>query len=175
VRGYDLRDKTQVQASTLKLVSNVLGAETLTLLGEIGYQHWSGIGNPGSSTRYGRDFLYGTAESAAGPCAATPDYCAADGFATTTAWGYRLLASLSYPGAIAGVNLSPRIFWAHDVRGYSADTMFNQGRKTLGLGIRAEYLKRYYADLSYTTFNHKAKYDPQRDRDFASVVIGTTF
>lgn len=175
LRGYDLKDKTQIQVSTLKLFSNVMGAETLTLLGEVGYQHWSGIGDPNTSTRYGRDFLFGTAASSAGACAAAQPYCSADGFATTNAWGYRALASLSYPGALAGANLSPRVFWSHDVKGYSADATFNQGRKNLGLGIRADYLKKYYADISYSTFNHNAKYDAQRDRDFASVVVGMSF
>lgn len=172
IHGFDLKDKTQLQLSTLKLFSHVMGAETFTLIGEVGYQRWSGIGDPFTSTRYGRDFLFGTAESAAGPCMAMPDYCAASGFATSTAWGYRALAALSYPGAVLGVNLSPRIFWSHDVRGYSADGTFNQGRKNLGLGLRAEYLKRYYADISYSTLNHSAKYDAQRDRDFVSLVVG---
>lgn len=175
IRGYDLKDKTQIQASTLKMFSNVMGAETLTILGEVGFQHWSGIGDPNSTTRYGRDFLYGTASSSAGACGAAPDYCSADGFATTNAWGYRAMASFSYPGAIAGVNLSPRIFWSDDVKGYSADATFNQGKRNLGLGVRADYLKKYYADFSYSTFNHSAKYDAQRDRDFASVVVGMTF
>lgn len=181
-RGYDLKDKTQIQVSTIKSFANVAGADNLSLLGEVAYQHWSGIGNPLTSTRYGRGFEYGIApwsvNGVSRGCVSNGSSsqnagCDADGFATTNAWGYRLLASLQYNN-VGGVNLTPRVFFAHDVRGYSADNIFLEGRKTLGLGVRAEYLKKYYADLSYTTYARDTKYDSFRDRDFVSLVIGMT-
>lgn len=180
IRGYDLKEKTQVQLSTIKSFANVAGADNLSLLGEVAYQHWSGIGDPLTSTRYGRGFEYGvarwSANGATGNCVSNGSSsqnagCDANGFATSNAWGYRTLASLQYNN-VMGVNLTPRVFFAHDVRGYSADNIFLEGRKTLGLGVRAEYLKKYYADFSYTTYDHDTKYDSFRDRDFVSVVIG---
>lgn len=182
IRGYDLKNKTQIQVSTIKTFANVLGAENLSLTGEAAYQHWEGIGDPMSSTRYGRGFEYGVARWSAngvtGNCVSNGSAsqnagCDANGFATSNAWGYRVLASLQYNN-VGGVNLTPRVFFAHDVHGYSADNIFLQGRKTLGLGVRAEYLKRYYADFSYTTYAHDTKYDSFRDRDFISFVVGMT-
>lgn len=179
--GYELKDKTQVQLNTLKIFPRVMGAESVSLLGEVVYQRWSGIGNADTERRYGRAFVFGqAAHSGSGlACAATgnadPTYCENEGFATKNAWGYRLQATFSYPGVFAGVNFKPRIFWSHDVKGYAADNLFVEDRKILGVGAGFDYLNKYYVDFSYNRFNRDAKYDTFRDRDFASVVVGVNF
>lgn len=186
--GYDLKDKTQFQVSTLKLFPQVAGAEQMALIGEVAVQHWSGIGDPNTSRRYGRAFVFGQANwSGAAPfptvCSGAPttsssanlSYCDTGGYATTSAWGYRVQSELSYPDVYAGINMKPRVFWSHDVRGYSADNIFLQDRKVLSLGARLDYIAKYYADLSYTRYNHNAKYDVFHDRDFFSVVVGVNF
>ncbi|SFV12436.1 DUF1302 domain-containing protein [Pseudoduganella namucuonensis] len=179
IRGYDLKNRTQVQLSTIRIVPQLMAAESLTLIGEAAYQRWSGIGEPGTGPRYGRNFVYGMGQSATVACAATanpnPDYCENKGYFTSNAWGYRVLAELSYPNAYAGVNLKPRLFWSHDVKGYAADAAFSAHRQILALGLRAEYNSRYYGDISYTRFNRNAKYDVLHDRDFVSVVAGINF
>lgn len=179
VHGYDLKNKTQLQVSTVKIFPRVAAAESLTLVGEVAYQHWSGIGDPETSARYGRASMYGLAQTATIPCAFTGNlnssYCENKGFYTSNSWGYRLQAELSYPNALAGINLKPRGFWSHDVRGNSADGTFLKDRQILGLGVRADYNKQYYADFSYTRYNHNAKYDVLHDRDFFSAVVGINF
>ncbi|PRC91147.1 DUF1302 domain-containing protein [Solimicrobium silvestre] len=180
IQGYDLHNKSQLQMNTTKVLSQVIGAESLTLVGEVGMQHWSGIGDPNdpASIRYGRAFLYGFATNNAAVCAKlnpNPAYCAANGFDTSSAWGYRMQAELSYPNALAGWNLKPRVFWSQDVRGTSGDGIFLQDRETLGLVLRADYLNKYYAQIAYTTYNHHAIYDPMNDRDNISAVIGIHF
>ena len=179
IRGYDLKNRTQIQLSTIKILPQLMAAESLTLIAEAAYQRWSGIGDPNSSARYGRNFVYGMGQSATVACAATgnpnPDFCENKGYFTSSAWGYRVLAELSYPNAYAGVNLKPRLFWSHDVKGYSADAIFSEDRKILALGLRAEYNSRFYGDISYTHFNGNAKYDVLHDRDFVSVVAGINF
>lgn len=183
--GYDRKDKNQVQVSTLKLFPQVLGAESAMLIGEIAAQHWSKIDDPYTSRRYGRGFLFGQAVTstltncaaggAAGAGNARSDYCENKGFATPSAWGYRLQVELSYPDVLAGINLKPRVFWSADVKGYSGDLTFLEDRRTLVLAGRFDYLGKYYADISYNRFNHNAKYDIFHDRDFYSVVVGVNF
>jgi hypothetical protein len=177
--GYDRKSKTQVQLSTLKQFPQIAGAESLTVIGEVGYQRWSGIGDPNTSRRYGRAFVFGQAQTSTLSCAATGNlnasFCENEGFATTNAWGYRLQAELSYPNLIAGSNLRPRVFWSQDVQGYSADSIFVKNRQILGVGARVDYLARYYADLSYNHYNRDAKYDIFHDRDFYSLVVGVNF
>lgn len=178
LRGYDLKNKTQLQASTIKIFPNVLGASSMSLVGEAAFQHWSGIGNPNTGVRYGRGFEYGAAQHASlgGAClAGNAANCTQDGYFTSNAWGVRILAELEYPNLIASVNLKPRLFVSQDVKGWSADSMFVQGRRTISLGLRAEYAKRYYLDLSYTTFNSKARFDSFHDRDFYGMVLGAAF
>ena len=175
--GYDRKGKTQLQITTLKAFPRVLGADTLTLLAELGFQHWSGIGDPATSVRYGRGGPYGSGPIAPGVCPgqANPDYCENEGFATSSAWGYRVFLELSYANVFAGVNLKPRLFVSHDVDGYSADGVFSEGRWSVAPGIRAEYNNRYYVDFSINRFNHGAKYDFHHDRDFYSLVAGIHF
>jgi len=174
--GYGLLDKNQIQLSTVKSFPNILGAESLGFVGEVAYQHWSGIGDPATSIRYGRGFVFGQAATATLACDTTKmTNCENDGFATKNAWGYRGQFELSYPNLFAGVNLKPRLFFSHDVSGYSADGTFVKDRKALGLGARFDYLGKYYADLSMNHFNRSAKYDIFRDRDFYSAVVGVNF
>jgi len=176
IRGYDLKDRTQIQVSTIKSFPNVMGADSLRLLGEVAYQHWSGIGDPNTSTRYGRSPGFGRAASATTACGTTvADYCAPDGFATSNSWGLRTQVSLTYPNVFAGVNLTPRVSVAWDVSGVSPDGTFVKDRVNVGLGLRADLLQRYYADLTLSAYNQKAKYDPQRDRAYVALVVGMTF
>ncbi|CCG41248.1 DUF1302 domain-containing protein [Magnetospirillum molischianum] len=176
VDGYDRKNKFQIQVSTVKTFSNVASADEFKVIGEIGYQHWSGIGDPNTSRRYGRDPMFGQAGTATMACTNTnTSYCENEGFATSDALGYRIQLSLTYNNLLLGGNVTPRLFWSHDVSGYSADNTFVEDRMNLGLGVRAEWNKMYYADLSYSTYNRDAKYDPYRDRDFVSLVTGVTF
>jgi hypothetical protein len=180
IQGFDLHNKSQLQMNTTKVLSQVAGAESLTLVGEVGMQHWTGIGDPNNpdSTRYGRAFLFGFATDNAAVCGKlNPNtaYCSANGFDTSSAWGYRMQAELSYPNALAGWNLKPRVFWSQDVHGTSGDGIFLQDRETLGLALHADYLNKYYAQIAYTTYNHNATYDPMSDRDNVSAVIGIHF
>ncbi|MES2127089.1 MAG: DUF1302 domain-containing protein [Pseudomonadota bacterium] len=178
--GYDLKNKSQVQVSALKILGPTLGASSVSLLGEVGYQKWSGIGDNATSTRYGRGFLYGFGPTAAlgGTCAGLNTYvpyCVNDGYVTSSAWGYRLQAEATFSDVFAGINLKPKLFWSHDVKGVSGDSTFIKDRKTLGTVLRADYNNRYYAEVSYTRFNKNATFDVLHDRDNYSFVVGINF
>lgn len=179
-RGYDLKDKTQIQVSTLKLLSNVLGASSGTVLGEVAFQHWNGIGDPYTGVRYGRGFEFGAGPHAAYggacPAAATNQAnCTQDGYFTSTAWGVRALLELEYPGLISNVVVKPRLFISKDVKGWSADGVFSQGRHVIAPGVKFDVDKRYTLDISYTAFNDKARFDSFHDRDFFALVLGASF
>ncbi|MBP6902230.1 MAG: DUF1302 domain-containing protein [Burkholderiaceae bacterium] len=177
--GYERKNKTQVQASALKLFSGLAGAASASLLGEVAWQGWSGIGDPATGLRYGRGFEFGAAQHAsfggACPAAATnAANCTQDGYYTRSAWGLRLMAELDYPGLIPGVVLKPRLFVSKDVRGWSADNIFSQGRHAISPGLKFDFNKRYTLDLSYTRFNPNARFDSFHDRDFVALVLGAS-
>jgi hypothetical protein len=64
--GHDRFDKTQFQVNAVKTFSNILGAESLLVVGEIGSQ-WNNVPDyTKGGIRYGRGFMFGTASG--------PDY-----------------------------------------------------------------------------------------------------
>jgi hypothetical protein len=178
VTGYERKSKTQAQLSTIQVLPRILGAEAATLAAEAVYQHWSGIGNPNDSTRFGRAAVFGSGPVAGVSCTALnpdPSYCENKGFATSNIWGVRAQLEVSYPDVFAGVNVKPRVFVSDDIHGYSGDGLFSEGRRVIAPGIRLDYSGKYYVDFSYSRFNHDAKYDEFHDRDFFSLVAGINF
>ena len=190
VQGYDLKSKTQMQVSTLQVLPRVLGAESLTIVGEFALQNWEGIS--GGGRRYGRAFVFGSgpvgipglgdicgpnaAAQANGinPLNANASYCENKGYATDVAYGIRALFELSYANVFPGVNVKPRLFVSQDLQGWSADGLFSEGRLVLSPGVRFEQGSKYYIDLSYSRFSG-AKYDEFHDRDYVSMVAGVNF
>ncbi len=100
--------------------------------------------------------------------------CTTDGYTTRNAWGLRLLAAATYPNALAGATLTPSILIAKDIKGYSYDGTFSEGRYTVRLGLRAEWAKKYYADLQINRFGG-GQYNLLADRSYVSLVGGMRF
>lgn len=178
--GRDYKDKIQLQMSTVKLFSGVLGASSASLLGEVAFQHWTGIGDPYTSVRYGRGFEYGAAAhvtyGGACPAAATnPANCTQDGYFTSNAWGVRALMELEYPALIPNVVVRPRLYLQSDVKGWSADGVFSEGRYVIAPGIKFDFQKTAWLDLSYSRYNPNARFDSFHDRDYLAAVLGASF
>ncbi|MDH3714354.1 MAG: DUF1302 domain-containing protein [Gammaproteobacteria bacterium] len=178
IPGYIRRDVTQIQFTGTKLFSQVLGAELLTLVGEVGYNYVHDFPNkdelrlesPGT-------YLSGNENlsSAHGP--GTGLFEPASAFADRDSWGYRLVTLLTYNNAIGAVNLKPRLAWAQDVSGNSPGPggSFLEGRQALTLGLGADYQNRVTGDLSYTSFGGAGRYNLINDRDFVSFNVKYSF
>jgi hypothetical protein len=95
----------------------------------------------------------------------------ADRFADPDSWGYRLAGRLDYLNALAGLNVSPRFAWQHDVDGISPGPggNFIEGRTALTLGLGFDRQSTWQFDLSYTTFGGGGRYNLTSDRDFVGV------
>jgi len=178
IQGYVRKPVTQAQISAVQFFDRVLGASRLTLVGEVGYNHISGISNEVGELRFGRDPVYGIGEVAnnavcqAALNAANPDQCNDKGFFTSSSWGYRLRASADYSNVFAGINLTPSLAWSHDVDGYGPN--FNEGSKAVSVGLNADYQNTYNASLSYTDF-FGGDYNTTIDRDFVALSFGVNF
>ena len=178
MQGYDRMSKTQLQGNFVRVYNDVLSANTLTLVGEGAFIVTGGL--PDTNTRrYGRNGSVGVAtEGTPVPCLlfnTITEGCSTEGFVTRTSSGYRLLGELSYTGVIPGATLSPRVFWLHDVTGYSPDGTFTKGRKQLGLALKVDFQKKYFGEISYTANDKSALYDALRDRDFIAINVGASF
>lgn len=197
VSGYDRIRKNQVQVNGIRIIPRVLGSAQGTLVAEAGFQ-FADVGDSFTGKRYGRAFIFGTARHALYgganvPCTAQqalaaglpvtatvgnpqPDGCQNDGFVTKNSWGYRLRMQLEYPGIFGTpVTFFPSLSLAHDVKGYSVDTQFIEGRRTIGLGGRFSLNRVHNLELNWVHYADSAKYDPFRDRDYYSIVVSTSF
>lgn len=166
--GYDRKEITQVQTTFTHFFDQVLGASRVILVGEVGFAHVGGLG----STRYGRDAIYGSPESAIDPTAR--DVYGWNGFVTSNSWGYRARALAEYNNVFAGVNLTPSISFSHDVDGYGPNGLFNEGAKAVSIGLDAVYQNTYTASLSYTDF-FGGDFNTLVDRDFLAFSVGVNF
>jgi len=176
IQGYKRLPVSQAQVTAVRILDNIWGARSMTLIGEVGYNHISGIKNDMGELRYGRDSLYGSGElPVPGACeglnAAQPKYCNDDGFYTSSSWGYRALVNMDYDG-FAGIALKPNFAFSHDVDGTGPN--FVEGSMAASLGLTAVYNNKYNANVSYTNF-FGGDYNPNTDRDFVAVSFGVNF
>lgn len=192
VDGYDRFGVSQAQATFIHFIDRVMGAARFIIVGEVGATYVHDL--PGKSeARYGRSGIYGVGpvpldgESFTGDFCSqgtddvsrlniNPTNCGGDGFTTSFSWGYRTLFVWDYPSAFAGVNLRPKLFLTHDVKGYAPDPggNFKEGNKSVGLGVDATYQNSYKASLSYTTY-FGGDYNETNDRDFVAASVSYSF
>ena len=160
VQGYIERDVSQIQATATKVFGPTMGADGLVFLTEVALMHVHDM--PDRSTA--------PLESPAGGVLETED---AD--ADATSWGYRIAARLDYNNAIGGANLYPYTQFLHDVSGNSPSPSgpFVEGRTALTIGLRADYLNRWQADIGYTRYAGDG--NEISDRDFISASIKYSF
>ena len=160
VQGYIERDVSQVQATATKIFGPTLGADGLVFVTELALMHVHNM--PDKNTA--------PLESPAGGTLETGE-ADADG----TSWGYRVAARLDYNNAIGGANLHPYTQFLHDVSGNSPAPSgpFVEDRTALTLGVRADYLSRWQADIGYTRYAGKG--NELSDRDFVSASVKYSF
>ncbi|WP_457981215.1 DUF1302 domain-containing protein [Ectopseudomonas composti] len=180
MEGYRRKPMTQVQFTAVHFFDQVMGADRLTLVGEVGLVHVGELEGKGG-LRYGRDPVFG--QGALYPdnqlcrtvtSANTAQNCNDHGFLTSTSWGYRARAIWEYSNLIPAMTFRPNLAWSHDVDGYAPEPGFNEGSKAISVGLDVEYRNTYYASLSYTDF-FGGQYNTNIDRDFVALSFGMSF
>jgi len=175
--GYDEYDVSQWQMSGIRFLDNVLGASRVTFIGEVAISKVHGLAGL-DEQRYGRNPVYGKCLSVAdqmqlgNPAPAGDINC--EGFVTSTSWGYRARIVGDYNNVFAGWNMQPTLALGHDVKGYSANSNFIEGRKTIGLSVDFSYLSAYKIGIGYN-INTGGDYEPASDRDFAAISFSYSF
>lgn len=171
--GYDRFKVTTANLGFNKVLPNLMGAQRLTLTGEVGLSHVAGLPDP-SLRRYGRSDDYGVAQHHGLACTANAKTCSLDGFVTTLASGYRIRAAATYPGALLGATVIPSLGFTHDAKGNSHDGVFVEGRKSLRPSLRFEWGQRVFAEMQYVRFSG-GDYFTQLDRDHLNLFAGMRF
>ena len=159
IRGYVRHDVSQIQATATRVFGPVLGADAFVFVTEAALMHVHSM----------------TDEALEGPARASTLGDDPDGDADATSWGYRMAARLDYNNALGAVNLFPYVQWRHDVNGNSPapSGQFSEGLNALTLGLGADYLSSWRADLSYTRYGGRR--NTLRDRDFITASINYSF
>ncbi|MCE2518255.1 MAG: DUF1302 domain-containing protein [Alphaproteobacteria bacterium] len=160
VQGYVRRDVSQLQATATKVFGPAMGADAVVFVTEAAVMHVHNM----------PDNAVTPLESPAGGTLAEGE---AD--ADATSWGYRLAARLDYNNAVGSINLYPYMQFLHDVSGNSPAPSgpFVEDRTALTLGLRADYLSSWQADLSYTRLAGDG--NELSDRDFVSASVKYSF
>ena len=186
--GYDTYNISQIQFTGISFIDQVFGASRLAVVGEIGGTFVHDLPSV-DEVRYGRydqasfgltpDYFPSDGVSALEACAELnfTGGCDKEGYTTDFSWGYRVRANLTYNDVFAGVNLTPQVAFSHDVEGYAPGpgANFIEGRQTVGLSLRADYLNQYSATAGFTTFYGNSRFNPLHDRDFMSFSVAYSF
>ena len=180
VRGWERHEVGQLQFTMTKAFGpgNWLGAQQIATVAEFGATNVFDLPEPevlryqgdGTDTVCGGDLLTG------GALVNPVSQC--DGFPTRFSWGYRLAARADYNNVFGSpFNLSPRIAFNHDVNGITPGPggNFLEGRKSVTVGVEANYLNQWAADLSFTEFRGAGHLNLIHDRDFVSFTVKYSF
>jgi len=176
---FDAYDRFAVTTASLGVnqgFPGILRSQRVLFAAELGVSHVANLPDA-SVIRYGRSEAYGVAAVPGVPCvdAYPGKTCALQGFVTNNAWGYRARVASVYSGGPLGTTLTPSLTVAHDVRGYSYDGTFIEGRVIVAPALRAEWRRHYFAEVIYTRFTNAAPYSMLTDRDNVQIYTGAKF
>lgn len=173
--GFILSDTVQAQMTLTHLFGPMLGASQVTGLLEVGGININDmpdeselrLNGPGTSRN-------GGIAGKEGLELAIQDGVETNPFPDEFAWGYRALVKLDYTNVFAGINVSPRIVFSHDVEGITPDPLFLfvEDRKSVAFGVDFDYQSRWSANFGYNAFFGGVGTTNQlEDRDFVSFSI----
>jgi len=192
VRGWREHAATQVQMTFTKVFGQVLGADQIATVAEVGWTdvdldpslRYEGEGTDtggGCSIADVPRFVGTNAAAVFNPalagCSRNP-FTLTGGFPTDFSWGYRLAVRADYNSFLGtAFTFSPRVAFNHDVDGISPGPggNFLEGRKSLTVGAEVNYLNAWIFDLSWTRFSGGEPYNQIADRDFASASVRYAF
>lgn len=174
-QGYIRTDTTQIQATATHLFGPTFGADSLAVLGEVGYVMIDDMPS------YDELRLNGPGTARAGEQAdneglqkAISNGPETNPFPTDDAWGYRLVGKLTYNNVMGRFNISPRVVWSHDVDGTTPDPLFLfvEERKSASFGVTVDYQNKLSADFSYNSFfDGVGTTNNFEDRDYVSFSV----
>ena len=175
IQGYREKDVYQFQVSTIRAFGPMLGADQTIFIAEVGYTDVPGLSDttipfdgPGTIT---------TANPLATTFGIQPVTEPASYFATSSSWGYRTILQLDYSDVWNGINVSPNVQFAHDVYGITPNPILNfqEGRKSMTLGLKFDYQAEWSSELLYTQFWGADTHNLLSDRDFLSATVKYSF
>ena len=178
IPGFRRFSTWQGQMTATKVSGGIFGADQSTFLGEIGFVNVSDLPSKdtlrfdGPGTVVGGNLAAMTA-TGNGAFGSEP----ASAFADKFSWGYQLVGRLDYNNFYAGVNVSPLIVFAHDVKGNTPLPIGNflKGRKSLTVGAEFTFQNAWALDIRYVNFFGAGRFNLLGDRDYVSANLKYSF
>jgi hypothetical protein len=172
--AYDRYATTDILLGGSHIFGGALGAKATTLGGEFGFKYVHDLPDP-NVRRYGRSDAFGSVPFNGTCTTVAPGLtCSNDGFISQIAYGARVRGALTYVDVFPNTNITPSVSYGYDLRGWSYDGAFNEGRQFAVIGVRAEYMKRYTAEVAYLP-TWGGKYNTLRDRDVMTLAVSARF
>ena len=191
-RGYDSLFQTykrypvsQVQFGVTKLWSDIPDTpiQTVTFVAEAGLDYVHNF--PKDAAIFNS---YNSTDGASGfqgavPAGATTTQGGIQStqLASQTSYGYVMLATFDMPHTMpAGIDMTPRITFTHDVQGTSpvGAGFFQAHNASIGVGVDFSYLQNLTFGMSYATnfmIGGSPEQNPNIDKDFVSAYISYSF
>lgn len=178
VSGYRRLDVWQGQVTASKVLPPMLGASQFVVLLELGAISVPDLpatnvlrfDGPGTYTGGDAVTMYNSGNGAF-------PQASARGFPDKFSWGYQVLARADYNNLFAGINVSPSLAIAHDVKGTTPLPLGNfvENRMTYTFGLEFNYQNAWSIDLRYVNFSGARGFNLLADRDYASATIKYSF
>lgn len=184
--GFITSDTLQIQATATHIFGPALGTDNLIVIGEVGYVDVRDFPDPSVLRLNGpgtartasleplRDAQGNIISTREGLHTGLSDGPETNPFPTQDAWGYRAAVVADFNNVFSGVNVRARATFAHDVDGITPDPLFLfvEGRKSGSIGLTFDYLSKWSATTSYSSFwGGVGTTNSLADRDFISFDI----
>ena len=129
--------------------------------------------------RYGRSDVYGSGPvfgvcSVNMPVPVPALQCSQRGYVSANAAAWRARVEARLPALIDGVTASIAAAMVYDARGWSADFLINQGRRSASLALRADYRSHYLFEVAWLPV-WGGDYNASADRDVLALSVGYKF
>jgi len=195
LEGYDTMDIWQAQMTYIKFFDQVLGADRLAMVAEVGATYVPDLPDL-DDARFGRSGAFGLGDAvgvdnvatAAGVDACVAGYgsgksgansnssnCTDEGYVSQLSGGIRFRAGIDYNNAFAGVNMTPNVALSYDKgNGPEPGSQFIDERLTTAIGVKFVYLNQAQVTVSYTNFSG-GDYNVTKDRDNIALAASYSF
>jgi hypothetical protein len=191
-KGYDEMDIWQAQMTFIKFYDQVLGADRLAVVAEVGATYVPDLPSL-NDARYGRSGAFGIGNNdgvypadpgggATNYCIdggssanANPSNCTDEGYVTQLSGGIRIRAGIDYNNAFAGVNMTPNFALSYDEgNGPEPGAQFIDERLTTAIGVKFVHQNQTQVTVSYTNFSG-GDYNITKDRDNIALAASYSF
>ncbi len=188
VHGYERFTVDQIDFTAIRAIGNSenpVGADQILVLLEAGATHIWNLPSRSKLQIEGGDFdnthaspgADGTGSGGVPDASRITPTQQTSGFATSFAYGYRVLVQFEYDNLLSGFNFKPSLMWGQDIDGIAPQPIqgFVEGLKLYAVGNIVEFSDQWSAQIYYQGSTGGGTVNAARDRDTLGLSLAYTF